>query len=209
MLGFGYQLPQRSLSEIKSICNILFIDDRRFEVVDILKKAGWENTRRLNDIESLDSKEIVESHIIFVDIQGFGKKLGFGDEGLGLILALKEKYPEKKVIVYSAEVAGDRFHEALSAADARLKKNADPYQFQSYVEKFAKEIFSFSEVVARIQICINKETGIRLSEKEIIKGLKKIGKRGVVEDSIVAKIFNLQNAAAISSIIQLFLSVGK
>ena len=62
--------------------------------------------------------------------------MGFNDEGLGLALAIKDKYPEKKVIIYSAETNGDRFHEALRKADSFLPKNADPYEFQRIVEEF-------------------------------------------------------------------------
>ncbi|MCG7868525.1 MAG: hypothetical protein JAY74_19425, partial [Candidatus Thiodiazotropha taylori] len=73
------QLPNRTKSEIKQICNILFVDDRKFSVVDILKKAGWINTKRIGDIESLDDKEIERAHILFVDILGVGKQLQFSD----------------------------------------------------------------------------------------------------------------------------------
>lgn len=62
--------------------------------------------------------------------------MGFSDEGLGLALAIKKKYPSKKVIIYSAETNGDRFHEALRKADSFLAKNADPYEFQRIVEEF-------------------------------------------------------------------------
>lgn len=91
------QLPNRTLEEVKTVCNILFIDDRKFPVIDILKNAGWSNTRGIKDLESLDQKEIKEAHIVFSDIQGVGKKLQFAEEGLGLVQAIKEKYPTKKI----------------------------------------------------------------------------------------------------------------
>ena len=62
--------------------------------------------------------------------------MGFHDEGLGLALAIKQKYPKKKVVIYSAETQGDRFHKALREADSFLAKNADPYEFQRLVEEF-------------------------------------------------------------------------
>lgn len=68
----------------------------------------------------------MKSDIFFVDIQGVGKKLDFQDEGLGLANALKNK----KVVIYSAENRGDRFHEA----DDSLPKNAEPFQFQQTIE---------------------------------------------------------------------------
>lgn len=66
-----------------------------------------------------------------------GKLLFFADEGLGLADAIKTKYPAKKVIIYSAETKGDRFHKALRNVDTFLAKNADPYEFQQIIENFS------------------------------------------------------------------------
>ncbi|WP_339841810.1 hypothetical protein, partial [uncultured Alcanivorax sp.] len=71
-----------------------------------------------------------------IESPDYGKVGEFFRGSLGLALAIKEKYKEKKVIIYSAETEGDRFHEALRKADSFLAKNADPYQFQRLVEEF-------------------------------------------------------------------------
>ena len=126
----------------KSRTRILFIDDdMRFKVAAILRKTGWTYTRMTKDIESLDSQDVVETDIFFVDIQGVGRALHFNDEGLGLALALKRKYPNKKVVIYSAETTGERFHDALRQADDRLPKNAEPYEFQRVVERLASDLY--------------------------------------------------------------------
>lgn len=125
-----------SVEERKKTCRILFIDDNQFKVPEILKKSGWLNAKRVKDVSSLDDQEVTATDIFFVDIQGVGRALKFNDEGLGLALALKTKYPSKAVIIYSAENQGDRFHKALKSADATLSKNADPYEFQQLVEQF-------------------------------------------------------------------------
>lgn len=203
------KLPNRSKAEIKQTCNILFVDDKKFGVVDILKKAGWNNTKRIEDIESLDDKEIQRAHILFVDILGVGKQLQFSDEGLGLILALKDKYPWKKIIVYSAEPTGDRFHKALSAADARLRKDADPYQFQTIVDNFSDELFSLPDMIERLRILIGDETGVTPSTRMVTRSFKKIYAQDVFDESFVSKVFNIQNASAVSTIIQLFISASK
>lgn len=202
------ELPERSIEEIKNICKILFIDDKKFPVIDILQNAGWKNTKRIKDIKSLDDQDVIEANIIFVDVQGVGRSLKFRDEGLGLTIALKEKYPNKKVIVYSSEDGGkiETFHKALSIADARISKNADPYEFQSTVEQFSKEAFSFEECVIRIQKEIKKEFGLVFEREEIVKNLLKIYNKGKYNEKSIASIFNLQNAASIASIIQLFLT---
>jgi hypothetical protein len=125
-------------SWIKANTHILFIDDdAKFKVVTILKKSGWINTKNIKDIDNLDNKLIQETDIFFVDIQGVGLSLQFNDEGLGLALALKKKYPTKRVVIYSAETKGDRFHEALRKADSFLPKNAEPYEFQLLVEEYS------------------------------------------------------------------------
>ena len=103
----------------------------------ILTKSGWVNTKLVKDIDSLDCHNVLDANIIFVDVQGVGVELNFKEEGLGLAAALKEKYPDKKIIIYSAEQKGDRFHEALRKVDDFLAKDVDPYQFTSLVEKFS------------------------------------------------------------------------
>jgi len=206
------QLPNRTLDEIKAVCNILFIDDRKYPVVDILKSAGWVNTRSVKDLESLDQKEIIEAHIIFSDIQGVGRKLKFAEEGLGLAEAIKDKYPTKKLVLYSAEEQGklEAFHPAFGKADNRLSKNSDPYQFQVLVEKYAKEAFSFNECVERIQRHIQRETGVSIEFNDVVKSLTKIQGSNNFSDKNISKIFSLQNGAAIANIVQLFITgVGR
>lgn len=122
--------PELGPLKPKELVRILFVDDdTTFKVVKILRADGWRSTRIVKDIASLDDPDIRDTDIFFVDIQGVGKILGFKDEGLGLVRALKERFPRKKVVIYSAEATGDRFHGALRLADDRLSKDADPYEF--------------------------------------------------------------------------------
>lgn len=130
-----------NMQDIKARTHILFIDDQAFPVYKTLKSSGWTHTTLIKDIKSLDDPEIINNDIFFIDIRGVGKKL-FNDEGLGIAKALKNKYPYKKVIIYSAETMGNRFDEAFRIADDFLQKNADFYDFLEIVEKFAKEMYS-------------------------------------------------------------------
>jgi len=59
---------------------------------------------------------------------------------LGLALSLKKKYPGKKLVIYSSETKGERFHEALRMADSFLPKNAEPYEFLQLVEQFIPDL---------------------------------------------------------------------
>jgi len=120
----------------KSGLAILFVDDdTKFKVVSILKNHGWLNTRIIRDVTSLEQPEVASADILFVDIQGVGKILQFKDEGLGLVVALKRKYPGKKVVIYSAENGINAFHAAFKHADDRINKDADPYEFIEVVER--------------------------------------------------------------------------
>lgn len=139
----GPQLPQakkpRSGVDMKQNVRILFVDDdTKFQVVKILKNDGWHHVKIVKDISSLTSPELLEANILFVDIQGVGKALSFSDEGLGLAYAIKQKYPDKKVIIYSAQTTGERFHRGLQNADYFLPKNADPYEFIKLAEDFSE-----------------------------------------------------------------------
>ena len=150
-------LPQAAHSEIsnaenisvyqmkfaRSIVNILFIDDdTTFRVVKILKQAGWLNTRLIKDLKSLSLDDLLKSQIIFTDIRGVGKMLGFQDEGLGLAVAIKEKFPEKMVVIYSSEQSGNRFHKGFRLADDMLAKNAEPYEFISTIEHLTEKLIA-------------------------------------------------------------------
>lgn len=133
--------PSPNDNKLKLTVRILFIDDnyKEYKMVSILKRAGWINTEAIKDVTDLDSNIIVESDIIFVDINGVGITM-FEDQGLGLATALKNKYPKKKIVIYSAETLGDRFHKALRQVDSCLSKNAEPYQFIDLVENLSKSI---------------------------------------------------------------------
>ena len=123
----------------KGMIRILFIDDdKKFKIIKILQDAGWTSTDLVTDIADLDAPIVRNADVIFVDIQGVGKKLKFADEGLGLVRALRERYAAKRICVYSAENSGDRFHTALGLADARLRKFAEPYEFITTIERLTE-----------------------------------------------------------------------
>ena len=128
--------------ELKVMTNILFIDDESFKIVSILRKSeGWINTKSIKDIQSLSAPDIKWAHIIFVDVNGVGSSL-FNNQGLGVAQELKKRYPQKRVVLYSAESKHDAFSEAWDVVDARLPKNADPIMFITKVESLADSIFN-------------------------------------------------------------------
>lgn len=203
-----FHLPERTNDELKHLCRILFIDDQKFDVPEILRTAGWQHARSIQDVDSIEDTLLADAHIVFVDISGVGRALRFSDEGLGLISAIRKKYLSKKLVVYSAQRRGDRFHEGLSAADARLPKNADPFEFQELVEDYAKQTFCLAECVSRLQVILKKEFNLSLSEEEIHRRLRHIGGSKTITDALVEQTFNIQNAGAIASIVSVFIKGG-
>lgn len=137
----GKEADKEAEDRLKGKTKILFIDDKHtdFKMVSILKKSGWINTKSVKDIIDLDDPKVQEADIIFVDINGIGTTM-FQEQGLGLAAALKRKNDDKKIVLYSAETTGDRFHRALREVDDCLPKNAEPYQFINLIEEFAKEL---------------------------------------------------------------------
>lgn len=132
---------ERRIENMRSMVSILFIDDDvKFKVIAILKNAGWVQTRIVKDLKNLNEPTILNAHIVFVDIQGVGKQMGFPDEGLGLAASIKEKYSKKKVIIYSADSEGSRFHKAFRLADDQLSKNAVPYEFENVIETMTTQL---------------------------------------------------------------------
>ena len=133
------------IDSLKSKIKILFIDDdKKFNIVKIFKDSKWKNTNSTTDIKSVDEPKVKEADIIFVDINGVGKLLVCKDEGLDIALMLKQKYPNKKIIIYSANKDNDNFHKAWDLCDFKLEKNALSYQYLSLVEQYSIELYSKS-----------------------------------------------------------------
>lgn len=204
--GKRHKLPKRELKDIKNSCNILFIDDEKFSIVERLKdKEGWRSTEWKKDIDAISDPAIERAHIVLIDVNGVGRKMGFETQGLGLIKAIKEKYPQKKVVMYSA-VTQDAFDEAANMADVRLRKTTDQYGFNSALEKLALEAFGHENCIKHIQSELAK-LNIVMSCEQIESKLYNLD--GGDLNSIISKRFaiGLNDAAAIANILQLFLSL--
>lgn len=121
----------------KESIRILFIDDKEFEVVKLLKKIGWKQVKRVKDIMDLNLPDLVNADIVFIDIQGVGKTIFPDEEGFGLCREIKKKYPDKLVIIYSAEQ--NRLNNNLTYADRILDKNTNPHAFMNILDEYIVE----------------------------------------------------------------------
>lgn len=135
----GDEEQVKSIVDMKSTCQILFIDDDKMpSVIKPLKKSGWKNIKKISDTANLDAPEIRNANIIFVDIIGVGKALQFKNEGVGLAAAIKRRYPQKGVVIYSATPEHKLFDPDLDILDGRLEKFAEPIQFSNMIEKYGR-----------------------------------------------------------------------
>lgn len=100
----------------------------------------------------------------------------------------------------------DSFHKASNIVDFRLRKTSTQYEFNSIIEKLAYEAFSLENCVSRIKTILYNEYAMTLSENEIEKKLAKISPEDTSIQTI-SSVFNIQNAANIAQIIQLFFSI--
>lgn len=123
-----------NMASPKATTNILFIDDKKFDNVSVLKKAGWINTKTINDIKSIDCPDVLWANVVFVDINGVGCSLFPKEQGLGVANWIKKQYPDKYVVLYSAQP--QELHKTFSVVDAVLPKNADPYEYINILDNY-------------------------------------------------------------------------
>ncbi|HEL2965648.1 TPA: hypothetical protein UL939_000487 [Stenotrophomonas maltophilia] len=120
--------------KLKNSTRILFIDDDRgIRIPGVLTKMGWVHMKTIKDLSSLEDPSLIEADVVFVDINGVGRKMQYVDQGLGLALDIKRRHAAKKVVIYSSEEKGKMFHEALKQADYSLPKTAEPIRFEDAI----------------------------------------------------------------------------
>ena len=133
-MGQNDELSNENILNIKNSTKILFIDDLLddFAMPIILEKdMGWKNIRGVTDIKSLEDPNVAWADVLFVDMNGVGAAIGGNDEGLGLIVGIKNRYKSKKVILYSAR--RPKIHDALNVIDYTIPKDATPLRFESAI----------------------------------------------------------------------------
>lgn len=182
-----------NLQQLKRITRILFIDDEdRSKTIQYLKSENW-NARQIFDLESMENTNLIDSHIIYIDIMGVGKQMGKLNEGLDLIVSIKNKYPEKKVVVYSSKSTHDLFHEANDLVDKRILKRAGDFEvFRTTAEELSKKCFNWDFVIAEIFKKIEGELPENY-DKNILENslLKVIGFNGTIKQEKFQRILRV------------------
>lgn len=130
-----------TIEQIKNKLRVVFVDDKTFNIVNLLRKCGWKQISYKKDILDIDAPDVSEAHVFFLDINGVGVAMKFSNQGMGLCGAIKRKYGNKKrVVLYSGETDGNIFDSDAKMADDTLKKDSDLNQFTSLMEQYGKEL---------------------------------------------------------------------
>ncbi len=118
-LNGDVKLKRIPFAELKKRIEILIIDDEEFPYLETLKKHEYNITQK-TDISDL--RDVEAYNIILCDIRGVGKFLTSEFGGAYLIKQLKEKYPEKTIVAYTASKYDAKFQQYLSYADDTVSK---------------------------------------------------------------------------------------
>jgi len=156
---------KKSLADLKDKTRILFIDDRETDLVSALQKEGW-RVKYLDDLDSYNNTDLVDSQIICSDIKDVGIKLNVQGEGLGLVKAIKAKFPEKKIILYSSISSHDIFDNAIDLVDKKLFKDGQVHPFDAAITELSEKLFDWDTVVKDIYFRYRSEFGVELSLTE-------------------------------------------
>jgi len=163
---------KKTFSELKDIARILIIDDKASGLVKPLKNEGW-RASQIKDVANLNITELRDAHILCIDILGVGKKMSFPNEGLGLVRAIREEYPSKRILLYSSVSSHDIFDDAIDLVDMRLPKEGQPYPFIVAVHELAELAFDWDSCVADIYQRFREEIPDEMTEIEFNKKVRK------------------------------------
>jgi len=206
---FGRKVPEPvSIDKLKKITKVLIIDDEEpKELRELLRKEGWKNYY-LNDLDSLSNKRLEDSHVICIDIMGVGKKLQVED-GMGLVKYIKERYPEKKIILYSSVSKQDIFSDALDYVDKRLRKESSLVPFSTAIEEMASNTFSWEETIKYTYSEVKDLLGNGMDYTQFkLAAEKSLTRKGWSESKFMKKAgVGLNVASKIASLVSLAISV--
>lgn len=180
-------LPMLNEDQLKEKINILIIDDKRNDLVKNLSNHGW-HAQYIRDLDSYEQPDLKTAHIICVDINGVGAKLGCAAEGMDLAKRIKDLYPEKKTILYSSQKDHDIFNDSLDSVDRRVYKTGEFYPFFSAVKELAAEIFNWDDCIEYLYAKYKSSFKNRLTLEDFKKQLESGASEKEFDLSVVMKI---------------------
>jgi hypothetical protein len=165
------KFAKKSLPELKDRTRILLIDDEETSLVESLKGEGW-HIKYMADLDKYNNTDLKDAHIVCVDIKGVGKKLNIKEEGLGLVRNIKEKYPEKRIILCSSISTHDIFDNAIDLVDKKVYKDGQTHPFDSAIEELSYKLFDWDSLIKEIYFKYKSDFGVDLSLEEFSSKMK-------------------------------------
>lgn len=166
-------LKEITLSKLKREVDILIIDDEDFPLLDDLEKHEF-NIEYKQDITTL--KDVEPYPIVLCDIHGVGKFLGSDKEGAYLVSQIKEKYPSKIVISYTADTTAPSVQKYLHYADNVMSKGTSIEDWAELLTESVKKIANPVHVWKKLQTDLLKENvstrDIAFLEDRFVKSIK-------------------------------------
>lgn len=167
------RFSKKSIPELKDKTRILLIDDEETDLVESLKSEGW-HIKYMADLDKYNNTDLKDAHIVCVDIKGVGKKLNIKEEGLGLVRNIKEKYPEKRIILCSSVSSHDIFDNAIDLVDKKVFKNGQTHPFDSAIQELALKLFDWDSLMKEIYFKYKSEFGVEISLEEFTTKMKSV-----------------------------------
>ena len=209
------KLGSITMKDKKSV-KILFIDDEGYDTellqnlgyLDIQKMYKYDKDNRMDDLEKYD--------IIFCDINGIAKDLDSVYQGAALAKLIKQTYPEKTVVIFSAKQQYLTFNQYYECVDEVIFKNLPPAELASKIDKYIKNMMDpicFWENIQKqlIRQNVSSKDISKLEhfyvksiveKKDYNKNIKAIANEGLVSSAIT--IVN-----AITTALELYLTLKK
>lgn len=165
-------LKQTSLSKLKKQFDVLVIDDDKFPLLNDLKKHEFNITYKE---EISDIKDVEAYQIILCDINGVGKFLGSENDGAYLGYQIKNKYPDKIVISYTADTTSIRNQKYLDAVDKKIPKGTSVEDWASLLDEvvltFGNPIVAWKKTVYKLLEANVATKDIAVLEHKYVKAI--------------------------------------
>jgi hypothetical protein len=178
---------KKSLPELKDKTRILLIDDEETNLVESLKGEGW-HIKYMDDLDKYNNTDLRDAHIVCIDIKGVGKKLNIKEEGLGLVRNIKDKYPEKKIILCSSFSSHDIFDNAIDLVDKKVYKDGQTHPFDSAIEELSYKLFDWDTLIKEVYFKYKSDFGLEVTLEEFNKKMKTVIDGNEIDTEKILKI---------------------
>jgi hypothetical protein len=162
---------KKSLPELKDKTRVLMIDDEKTSIVESLRSEGW-HIKYIEDLDKYSNTDLKDAHIVCVDIKGVGKLLNIKEQGLGLVRNIKDKYPEKRIILCSSVSSHDIFDNAIDLVDKKVYKDGQTHPFDSAIEELSYKLFDWDSLMKEIYFKYKSDFGIDITLEEFSLKMK-------------------------------------